>query len=78
MNPNPNQISFGSKIHNAIVQVVFIAGILNGVLPDLAATTHVPAWVGVIIAAVVKIGNEFLSDKPAAPPAPTPLDGPHP
>ena len=64
---NPNKISIGSKIHNAIVQVVFIAGVLNGVLPDLAAVTHVPAIVSVIIAAVVKIGNEFLDDKPAIP-----------
>ncbi len=69
MNPNPIQISLGSKVHNALVQVVFIAGILNAVLPDLAATTHVPAWVGIVVAAVVKVGNEFLSDKPANPPS---------
>ena len=68
MNPNPSQISLGSKIHNAVVQLVFIAGVLNGVLPDLSAVTHVPAIVGIIIAAVVKIGNEFLDDTPATPP----------
>lgn len=66
---NPQQISIGSKIHNAVVQIVFIAGVLNGVLPDLAAVTHVPAVVGVVIAAIVKIGNEFLDDKPANPSA---------
>ena len=66
---NPNQISLGSKVHNAIVQVVFIAGVLNGVLPQLAAFTHVPAIVSVVIAAIVKIGNEFLDDKPANPSA---------
>jgi hypothetical protein len=66
MNP-PLQISIGSKVHNAIVQAVFIAGVLNGVIPDLPATTHVPAWVSIVLAAVVKIGNEFLDDKPANP-----------
>lgn len=64
---NPTQISLGSKVHNAIVQVVFIAGTLNGVIPEIAAFTHIPPWVSIVLAAVVKIGNEFLDDKPANP-----------
>jgi len=63
---NPTQISLGSKVHNAAVQVVFIAGVLNGVIPQIAAVTHIPAWIGVVVAAIVKIGNEFLDDVPAA------------
>lgn len=69
MNPNPHQISLGSKIHNALVQFVFIAGVLNSIIPDLAAVTHVPPIVGVLLGAIVKIGNEFLDDTPAKPPA---------
>ncbi len=64
---NPNAISPGSKLHNAIVQLLFIAGLLNGLLPQLAAITHVPAWVSLLIGAFVKIGNEFLDDEPARP-----------
>ena len=66
---NPIQISNGSKIHNGIVQAIAIAGILNAAIPDLAALTHIPGWVSAILALVVKIGNEFLDDKPANPTA---------
>jgi len=59
------------KLRNAIAEAVAVLGIANATLPQLATTTHVPAWVGIVIAALVNIGNQFIKDSnpPPTPPA---------
>jgi hypothetical protein len=60
------------KFRNAIAEIVGVLAMANAALPQLAATTHVPAWVGVVVALLINVGNQFLKDSTPPPtPAPT-------
>jgi hypothetical protein len=58
------------KVRNIIAEVLTIVGIAIATLPDLQATTHVPAWVGVALAFITNVGNQILKQFPGTPPAP--------
>jgi len=61
-------VTLNPKVRNAVVEAVAILGIANAALPQLAATTHVPAWVGVVVAFLVNVGNQILKDNTPKPP----------
>jgi hypothetical protein len=60
-------LSLNAKVRNSIAEVVSILGIIDAALPQLAATTHVPAWAGVVIAMLAAVGNQLIKDSNVPP-----------
>ena len=56
------------KAKNIVTEVVTVLGIAQGVLPQLTAVSHVPAWVGIALAGAIQILNAILKDNPPATP----------
>ena len=59
------------KLRNAIAETVSLLGIAQAAVPQLTAISHLPAWVGPVLALVVTVGNQFLKDT-TPPPTPSP------
>jgi hypothetical protein len=59
------------KARNAIAESVAILAIAQAAIPQLAANDHVPAWVGIVIALLVNVGNQLLKDSTPPPTPPT-------
>jgi hypothetical protein len=57
------------KLRNSIAEIVSVLSIADAAIPQLAAATHIPAWVGVVLAILVNVGNQLLKDST---PPPTP------
>lgn len=57
------------KIRNAIAESVAILAIAQAAIPQLATSDHIPAWVGIVVALLVNVGNQLLKDST---PPPTP------
>lgn len=55
------------KTKNIVTEAVTILGIAQAVLPQLTAVSHVPAWVGVVLAGLIQILNAVLKDSPPSP-----------
>jgi hypothetical protein len=56
------------KTVKVIVEIITAAGIAQGVLPQLTAVSHVPAWVGIALGAIVQVGHAILTDTATPPP----------
>ncbi len=59
------------KLRNTLAEIVSIGGICQAALPGLTAASHLPAWVGPLLALIVTVANQLIKDGEKTPP-PTP------
>ena len=59
------------KLRNAIAESVAVLAIANGFLPQFSNFTHIPPWVGVVLALLINVGNQLLKDSTPHPGTPT-------
>lgn len=62
------------KIRNAIAESVAILALAQAAIPQLQASDHIPAWVGIVIALLVNVGNQLLKDSSPPPTPSAPVD----
>ncbi len=60
-------LSLPPKVRNVIAESIAILGIANASIPQLATDTHVPAWVGIVIALLINVGNQLIKDSTVPP-----------
>jgi hypothetical protein len=60
-------LTLNPKLRNVIAETVAILGIANATLPQLAADSHIPAWVGIVVALLINIGNQLIKDSTIPP-----------
>lgn len=59
------------KLRNALAEIVSLGGIAQAAVPQFTAVSHVPAWVGPLLALVVTVANQLYKDS-TPPPGATP------
>ena len=65
-------ITINPKLRNALAEIVSLGGIAQAAIPQFTAITHVPAWVGIVLALVVTCANQLLKDSTNPPTLPPP------
>lgn len=61
------------KIRNAIAEILSLLSVVYGLLPSWSAANYAPpAWVGILLAGLITVGNQFIKDTEKTPPPPPP------
>lgn len=62
------------KLRNALAETAAVLALAQAAIPQIAATDHVPAWVGIVVALLINVVNQFLKDSSPPPTLAAPVD----